>query len=418
LLTGSGSKAPPDVNSEIVQEAMRDINLILDFEGIAEDFNIIARYLQIAYNGLVVRPKLQGEVKDLQIKALILSDKSTVAFNDFARASSKVLSLLESTYFFLYKGKLKIAQETFASVSDKANEMATKAKSLKEEYEHELNRTRNLLGRAHDEQDGELNKRNQALKDKREMEAKLRRLEEAKNGALEKFKVLEGFFYDARRKEHRAIRDQANPWKKLANGLAKSFIGVEVYDMGVYKDAAEGYRKAKDKYFEEMEKVHDIKNQHKADIAEFAKRVKNSQTESELSDIAIEALKDVVFGLSQVATIMQNAANYWNEMHHVINDMKESKFLELAMKDFPLEERNEVLYSDFFQEEISQNYAKWTAIQVICSDLRIMEPAITTLQQVVNERPLSETESLAKARQIASELESDMKYFHKRKDEL
>jgi hypothetical protein len=419
LLTGSGSKAPPDVNSEIVQEAMRDINLILDFEGIAEDFNIIARCLQIAYNGLVFYPKLQGEAKALQIKVLNLSDKSTEAFNDFARASTKVLSLLKSTYYFLYTEEVERAQKTFTLVLHEAKEMAATAEDRKITLENIQTRIVDFfMRRTFELIETNINHRKD-LKYKQEMEDKLRRLKAEEIGTLEKFELLKELFYDAHRRENKAIEDQTNPWKELINGLANS-LGVEVFNMGVYKDAVIEYRKEKEKYFEKMEKLLDDSDQTRENITELIQRVRNSQTESELSDIAIEALKDVVFGLTQVAKIMANAMNYWNKMHHVINNMKKSKFLELAMKDFSLEERNEVLYSDFFQEEISQNYAKWTAIQVICSNfsIHIMEPAITMLQQVVNERPLSETESLAKARQIASELESDMKYFHKRKDEL
>jgi hypothetical protein len=419
LLTGSGSKAPPDVNSEIVQEAMRDINLILDFEGIAEDFNIIARYLQIAYNGLVVRPKLQGEVKDLQIKVLKIFKLSKVVFNDFAQTITSLLSLLKSTYYFLYTEEVERAQKTFTLVLHEAKEMAATAEDRKITLENIQTRIVDFfMRRTFELIETNINHRKD-LKYKQEMEDKLRRLKAEEIGTLEKFELLKELFYDAHRRENKAIEDQTNPWKELINGLAKSFTGVEVFNMGVYKDVAEGYRKDRKKYFEEWEKVRDIKNQIRADIAELRQRVKNFQTELELSDIAIEALKDVVFALEQVATIMENAMKYWNEIHHVIEDyiMKENKYLELALTDFS-KDRNKILYSKSFKEEIKQNYAKWTAIQVICSDLRIMEPAITTLQQVVNERPLSETESLAKARQIASELESDMKYFHKRKDEL
>jgi hypothetical protein len=176
-------KAPPD-DSKIVEDAKKEINVTLNLEDITADFDIIAKCLQLAYNGLVIHPKLQGEIKNLQIKVLTLFDNSEVAFNDFARESSKVLSLLESTYGFLYKAKLKIAQQTFASLSDIASKMAAKAKSLKEEYEEDLKETKNLLGKAHDEQHNKLDKNNKALKEKKEMEAKMQRLEVARYEAI------------------------------------------------------------------------------------------------------------------------------------------------------------------------------------------------------------------------------------------
>jgi hypothetical protein len=77
------------------------------------------------------------------------------------------------------------------------------------------------------------------------------------------------------------------------------------------------------------------------------------------------------------------------------------------------------LYSDFFQEEILQNYAKWTATKVICSSFsQHIKPARKMLQEVITERPLNEKESLARARQVASELESNIRKIEYKKDEL
>jgi hypothetical protein len=119
------------VDSMKIKEATRNISLTLNLEDITADFNtmIIAKYLQIAYNGLVIHADLQVEVKDMQVKVLTIFNTSEVAFNDFAQASTKVLSLLESTYFFLYNEEVKRAQEIFESVLVEASKLAYRAQA-------------------------------------------------------------------------------------------------------------------------------------------------------------------------------------------------------------------------------------------------------------------------------------------------
>lgn len=349
----------------------------------------------------------------MQIKVLVLADKSEMTINDFSRASSRVLDSLESTYYFLYNEQEDIARVMFTSLSDEVHEMKTKAYNLQKEYEDEVERTRGIITKAHNKQQEEVDNKKQALKNQREIKATLERLQVAKEEALEKFKIMEGLFYDARRREHKAIKDQSNPWKKLANGFTKMHIGVEVFDMGVYKNAAEGYRAAKDKYFAEMEKVRDIKNEVKANIAEFAQRMKNCQSESELADYAIEALKDVMAELNHVAVIMENAVRFWGNMHIHLSDLKKNKVLELAMEQLNETQRRELWYSSPFQILVIQNYAKWVATKAVCSTItQRMKSARNTLKEVIKEH-LSEKESLKKAKQVASELHNSIKYQRK-----
>jgi hypothetical protein len=231
---------------------------------------------------------------------------------------------------------------------------------------------------------------------------------------------LQKLFKEAREKEQQA--NETPLWKMFANWFTRMYMRFDLFDDNKEAAVAAGYRMAKLKYFEQMEKVRDVKNQIRADIAEFAKRVQNSQTESELSDITIEALKDVVFGLSQVAATMDDAVKYWKEMHLFIEHLKESKYVEIAMNDFSEEDRNEILYSKHFREEVLQNYAQWTATKLICTDFsQRIKPVRKFLREVIVERPLNEKESLAKARQIASELEKNIKNIRSidyEKDEL
>ena len=402
----------PSPGSLAVEIAKKEL---LNFEDIADDLNIIARCLDIAYNSLVKFPKLQGEVKDLQINVLVLADKSETTINKFLRASSRVLDRQEWTYQYLYDGKLKIAQDIFKSVSEEANEMASKAKGLQIEYETEHSRAVKLLKDVYGEQQKNVDHKEQVLKEKRNITEKIGGLEAEEKRTFEDFKMAEKIFYDARRREHKAIKAQSNPLKLIANAFANKYLGTDVFDMSVYADAADRYHMEKEHYYEEMKKMRELNGKIKANIAEFAQRASNCKTESDLADAAVEALKDIGSELNHIAFILQSAVWYWENMYELVNDEFDPDNqiqLKLAL-DYNEETRNEFLYSEPFQQEIIKTFAKWVAMKEACINfIKRYKLARGKIKEVLLQR-LNEKESFARARQVGKELYDDIKYQRK-----
>ena len=401
----------PSPGSQAVENAKKEF---LNFGDIADDLNIIARCLDIAYNSLVKFPNLQGEVNDLQINVLVLADKSEVTINEYLRASSRVLDWLEWTYQYLYDGKLKIAQDIFKSVSDEANEMASKAEGLQIQYETECSRAKKLLKDVYAEQQKNVDHKEQVSKEKQNITKKIRNLEAEEKRTFEDFKMAEEIFYDAHHREHRAIRAQSDPLKLIVNAFANKYLGTAVFDMSVHADAADRYRMEKEHYYEEMKKMHELNGKIKASIAEFAQHASNCKTESDLADAAVEALKDIGSELKHIAFILQSARNYWESMYKLVNkDFDPDILILLKMALNNEETRNEFLYSEPFQQEIIKTFAKWVAMKEACINfIKRYKLARGKIKEVLLQR-LNEKESFARARQVGKELYDDIKYQRK-----
>ena len=141
-------RPPPD--SDLVKEALTDVNLLIDMAEMPDDIILIAKFLQLAELGLASHPILQGKVKHSQIEILLLTDRSIVAMSDFARVCRRVLDDFESAYNYLYNGYIEMATLKYTSVSNDAKKMTEKAKELQHQFQKEMDQLQLLLSETFD----------------------------------------------------------------------------------------------------------------------------------------------------------------------------------------------------------------------------------------------------------------------------
>ena len=404
-------KRPSDT-SQLVQTAKEDIMHHLDVKTLAEELNVVGKFIHLAFNGLVAFPKLQGEVKLMEIRVMKLADESAVTLITFARASDQVLDVLETTYWYLYHSKEEMARSIFASIADVANRMENKAEGLLKKYKDEVTNVENILQKTYNAKGDEEEKKYNLTQTKSEIDGKLKRLDVTKREALNSFKKVESLFYDARRKEHKAIKNQANSWKKLANAFTSTFFKTEVYDMGAYKTAADAYKHEKEKYFEEMAKIQAVKDKALEDIAEYAHRVQHIKSEVELADSTIEALQKTLEALHLVVLVMEDAVLFWHSMSEHLYELKRANTnLEIEFKGL-METMNETerqkrWQSSEFKEKAIKNYVHWVAVKSVCYGFaKGLNSAQNELRKIVRESPRSKQEAFENVHKLAQYLDS------------
>ena len=403
---------PPDT-SPLVQNARASLLMHLDVRTISEQLKKVGNFIRIAYNGLAMHPILQGEVTNLGIRITGLADKSAVTLTDFGLASERVLGALESTYWYIYNDKEKLAMGSFASIGKIAGYMADEATKLYNSYEEEVKNVGELIRAVSYAQETEENKKINLTEMQNDFESRIKRAQKVTEEALGAYKKYEGLFHDARKREKKAINAQSNPLLKLANAFTSHFGFGEVYDTKSYKNAEEAYGAEKYKYLEKMESFRKIKDEALADLAEFTNRIVKCKNDKELADVTINALLKTLGGLRVVFIAMLNAAAYWNQMKIHLNDLKQKGTMiaddfDQIMEETNAEERRTVFQSFLFKRKAMELYGKWVAIgSVSYETVRELKGAQYNLRTVVLENR-SRQESLNIVRKLAADFQKEI----------
>ena len=404
---------PPDT-SLLVQNARASLLMHLDVRTISEQLKKVGNFIRIAYNGLAMHPILQGEVTNLRIQITRLADKSAVTLTDFGLASGRVLGALESTYWYIYNDKEKLAMGSFASIGKIAGYMADETTKLYNSYEEEMKNVGELIRAVSYAQETEENKKINLTEMQNDFESRIKRAQKVTEEALDAYKKYEGLFHDARKREKKAINAQSNPLIKLANAFTSHFGFGEVFDTKSYKNAEEAYRAEKYKYLEKMESFRKIKDEALADLAEFTNRIINCKNDKELADVTINALLKTLGGRKLLVSIpMLNAATYWNHMKIHLNDLKQKETMiadefDQIMQETNAEERRTLWQSRPFKTKAMKLYGEWVAIGSVCYEtVRELRGAQYHLRAVVSENH-SQQESLDIVRKLAVDFQKEI----------
>ena len=388
----------------MVEEAQADVTITIDLHDIPGDLLLVAKFLQVAENGLVSFPVIQGKVKKSQIQILKLADKSQVAISDFARASSRVIDSLESTHYHLYNGNIEMATKMYTSIAKEAEEMAETARTLSDKYQEEVEKLEGILNETYEKKEAKIKEKTDSEAGKGELTSSIKKFEVLKREAHEKLMKMESLFNEAKRKERKALKKDGDSFKKLVNVIASEFVGLKtgIFDTG--SDAASAFQAAKFKYFEEMEKVRDAKSALIADIAEFTQRMSTIEDVQKLADEAIESLQSVISGLSSVVAEFTKIATFWDEMSGHLKDLQKEEQLKNALSLEDEKEREEIINSYVLKKALLENFAKWIATHEMTKIFRQrMEPVRDELANIVRGN-LNEEESRKNMKKISGQL--------------
>ena len=377
----------------------------VDLPALVSDLGRVGNCVRIAYNGVAGYTELQIEIRQIGYNVTKLCDKSAVTVASFKAASESVLGRLKSTYGFLLSGFEKMALTTLKAVTDVAKGMATAADELHKEFDEESKRVEKALSSTMQAKGSEEERKKTLAEESAKLVIDKTKAVQDKETAEEDFQMYEERFRAAEAKQESYEASSSNPLKKIANAVTSPFTrGHGVFDTEGDARRAQEAREEKLKHLEEMSKQRQARSKALRDIAEFAKKLEQCKDDSELADVAIDALHSAIGGLQKLSATMMKAALFWKQVQMHCERLAQERMTEMVALAMEMEkqERIELWKDPTFQEEAIGYYAEWVALDDVCGIY--MEKIKETQKELY--KYLTENPTLAEARHNVRSLAS------------
>ena len=398
----------PDEDTELVVAERKKLLGHIDLRSLVEDLGRVGRCIQVSFNGVVAAgPKfteLQIEIQRLGYDVTRLCDKSAVTVSKFKRASTTILTDLQSTYDYLLDGFEDMALDTLSSVSDLAGQMAAAAEDLHRCFDDEARKVEKVLEETQRKEGEQARLAEEKKKEKLEFEQKQKDQVDLLQKASEKEQEAEARFHECELRADTAIDelgDEGGFLQKLGNGLTSRVFGKELF----------GKSKAtKERQLEEIQRTkrealeirqHREKERQEAfkKLTEFTVMVKNCDNEEEFAKCSAEALHKAMEGLKILAALMMQAALFWKQMQDHCKALADDKLkdkVENAMSKFDDAKRLKLWTSRPFKTQAVRFYAGWVALDHVCGEyMEAIKETQAELYKYIQENPTYEE---AKAR--------------------
>jgi len=427
----------PDAKSKLVQNAKQEILGSLDLHSLVEDLSKLGNFMRVAYNGVAGHTEIQIKVQDVGYKITKLADKSTVTVHKFRGASRSVLQELQCTYQYLLDGLEEMALETLSQLTSIAKDMAAAADELHNDFEKAADDVKNTLEDTQRAKGSEEGRKKAREEERKEFEIRKNKAVTQQENANEAAKQAEVFYYEAQKREDKAI-DAHN---SLLNTLMSAFTGTvstsaaglaallrlekaaeKIASFGEKlgrKEAIKIANEEKKKQMEEMQKQRDLRQEAYLQCQEFAERIKNCQDDSALAEASIEALHSSIGALKSLSAIMMNAAIFWQQMQSFCESLAKGemqKSLEQAMK---LDEAKRIKHwtSNGFKGRALRYYSNWVALDDVCGVYILhIKKTRQELYNYLNDNPTIE-QARENVRTLAAAFEKDLKEAQERLNE-
>ncbi len=364
----------PDEDSAIVLAEKDKLLGSIDLQTLVDDLGRVGGFIRIAYNGVgAAGPKFtneQIEIQRLGYDITKLCDKSALTVAKFKKASSCILTDLQTTYDFLLDNMEELAIDTLSAVSKLAGDMQQAALELQHEFEEEEKKVVKTL------EDTQKRKGDEAIhiqhlkKEQIEMEE-----EKQKSFTLMKEHQAKEREAESRRRDLEEQEDKAmseigsiNPLKELANVFTTVTMGRKVFsEKGPEK--AEAIKKVRQEALETEKAIRERRHEALARMTSFTSKINQCQTEENMAECAVEALHEAIGALKELSLVMMQAVNFWKQMQDHCKSLADSemkKTVELTLKQSE-EKRLRTWTSNGFKRKAIKFYAGWVALYGVCS---------------------------------------------------
>ena len=381
--TFSLTEIPP---SGALVEQQRNLLLgYVDLQSLVTDLDMLGYFLRIAYNGVVGFTDLQIKIRGIGYDLTKLYINSAGTVSKFKRASVRILSGLQSTYHFLLDALEDMALETLSKASDDAKEMAAEANTLHKDFEKESECIEEAL-KCIMRTKGSAGERKELKLKSAEFKIEKVRGQEDKKTAEQKFEFLP--------KNAEAI----DSLKVLQHALLSPLTRGEQAksDLALPQEAQEQVLK----HPEEI---------RKQSLCDFRTCTENCEDDSELPDIAVDALHEAMTSLKKLSVVMLKAFYFWKQMQEhceLLAKVQMKNYITTAMK-MPKEDRIRVWTSQGFKKQVVEHYAQWVALGNVCDSylVKILETQ-KDLYKHLQENP-THLEAIKTIRELAIALHTD-----------
>ena len=370
------NKVPAENSAVVLAERDRLLGAI-DLKALVDDLGRVGGFICLAYNGVgAAGPEYtenQIQIQRLGYDITKLCDKSALTVAKFKKASSSVLTDLQSTYDYLIDNLEEMAIDTLSAVSKLAGDMQKAALELKEEFEEEARKvilTVEDTQRARKKADEDI-KKQEDLRHKLEAEQKqeMQLMQEHQ----EREREAEITRRNLEQQEDRAISEigEVNPLKEIANAITSSIplIGKKVFSTDGAEKKAEALRKKRLEALETERAIRKQRHDALARMTDFTAKIARSVQDKNMAECAVEALHEAAGALKHLSAVMMQAALFWEQMQNHCRSLAESEMksqVEKALK-YSEDKRLKVWTSSGFKRKAVEFYAGWVALNGVCN---------------------------------------------------
>lgn len=411
----------PDESSAIVKEEEEKLLGAINLQTLVDDLGRVGAFIRIAYNGVgAAGPRYtdhQIEIQRLGYDVTKLCDKSALTVAKFKKASSCVLTDLQSTYEYLLDNLEEMALETLSAVSKLAGEMEKAARELHEEFVQEEKKVIVALEKTQKARGAEA----QRIKDMQREREKMELEKQAQQTIMEEQRKAEQEAAARRRdleqREDRAIADMDSGgaiFKKMCNAFTSKIpiIGFEAFDTEVPAKKAQALKNASMRAYEKEKELRQQRQETLSKMTDFACKIKDCETEENMAEIAEGALHQAIGALKELSAVMMQAAVFWKQMQDHCKSLAESELtnqVEKAMEKYPEEKRLKIWTSRGFKIKAIEFYAGWVALHGVCRRyVEVIKETQKDLYNYIKENPTYE-QSRQNVKVLAKEFLEDLK---------
>ena len=432
----------PSAESRMVQSAKREFLEQLDLHSLADDLGKLGKFMRLAYNGVAGHTELQIKVQRVGYKITKLADKSATTVYQFKETSQDVLEELQTTYQFLLEGLENAAVISLSMMADKAAGMAEAAEELRNDFDQAKD---DVISALEDTQTakGDQEKMKKSLDEEREeFEKKKKQAEELKEIARKAEEEAEELYKQAQAREekaqevHDSIQKQEilkSTLRSVADSITGVFEGVtsavglalikgleeaaeklkEIGDKAGYKKAIERAHREKMMYFEQMKKERDQRREAIQQCIECTQKIISCQNDSDLAEVAIDALHNSVGALKCLSATMMQASRFWEMMQIQCKQLARGEIKDKVEKmiEMPQELRLKVWTSTPFKNNALRYYTRWVLLDNLSSVYKLqIQNTSKELYKYLKENPTPE-QAKSNVRQMAADLKDDLKQY-------
>jgi hypothetical protein len=408
----------PDEKSGVVKAETSKLLGAVDLKTLVDDLGRVGSFIRIAYNGVgAAGPRFtenQIEIQRLGYDVTKLCDKSALTVAKFKKASSSILTDLQCTYEYLLDNLEEMALETLSAVSKLAGDMEKAALELHTEFVAEEVKVEKTLEKTQKARGAEAIRIEEMKKERQKMELQKKEQERLMNEQQRAEREAEARRRDLEQREDEAIAELTSSGpgkilKKLCNALT-SMIGVEVFDTEAPEKQVQALKENRKEAHEAEKSIRQQRHDTLSKMTEFACKIKDCDTEEEMSKIAEDALHQAIGALKQLSAVMIRAAAFWKQMQDHCRSLADSEMtnqVEKAMK-YPDEKRLKVWTSSGFKIKAIEFYAGWVALNSVCTMyVEYIKLTQKELYRYIAENPTYE-ESRQNVKELAARFLSDL----------
>ena len=393
----------PPSDTELVVAERKKLLGHIDLRSLVQDLGRVGRYIQVAFNRVIAAgPKytdLQIKVQRLGYDVTRLCDKSAVTVSKFKRASTTILTDLQSTYEYLLSGFEDMALDTLSSVSDLAGQMAAAAEDLHRSFDDEAHKVEEVLEETQREEGARERYALEMKKKKTDFEQQQKDQHKLLKRAAEKEEQAEARYRECELQGDKALQDLGDDggfFQKLGNGLTNKFIGTPIF--GTSKETKQQKYEAINKNKREALEMRMQQEKERLEaykkLGEFTVIVKNCEGEEEFAKSSAQALHKAMEGLKILAALMMQAALFWKQMQDHCKSLADDKLkdkVESAMSKYDETKRLKLWTSKPFKIQAVRFYAGWVALDNVCGEyMEAIKETQAELYKYIQENPTYE----------------------------